>query len=103
MQLDHSLTPPALKQLNIQLEALLADSNSENEARFQKLLQIIRQRDTLINQHLPSLDATSRRQFAQAELSVNNQLNDLAQGLLNSAKNDISHFVRSQSAIKKYK
>ncbi|QPG04962.1 hypothetical protein IT774_12465 [Salinimonas marina] len=103
LQLNHNHTPTALAHLNEKLEALLADSEVEDEVRFERMLQLVRQRDSLISQHLSSLDESSRRQFAQNELSVNNQLNELAQSLLNSAKNDISHFIKSQSAIKKYK
>jgi len=102
-QFSHPLTPAELGELNEQLATLLVNTDIEEEQRFQLFLQLVRQRDSLIQQHLGALDTEPRKQFAAAELTVNNQLNELAQSLLHSAKNDISHFIKSQSAIKKYK
>ncbi|MEW9797588.1 hypothetical protein [Alteromonas sp. CYL-A6] len=98
--LNHSYTPPALAQLNEQLLQVLSDNAEDWYSVFN---DIIKQRDALIQAHLLSLDEAARKAFADAEYKVNEKLIDVARKLLDSAKDDMSHFVRSQAAIKKYK
>lgn len=99
--LTHELTPQTLRELNTRLVASLA--SEDEESRYQLLNDLVEERDNFIRQYLASLDSADAEKFAKMELSVNDKLKQLAQTLLASAKKDMSHFVRSQSAIKKYK
>ena len=64
---------------------------------------LITERDVLIQGILASEDTEFVKKFAELELVVNNELKGMAQSLLKSAKDDVSRFIRSQAAIKKYK
>lgn len=75
----------------------------ESENWFAEFSQIVTERDTFIREHLESLNDEERKQFAQEELKVNERIAEVARKLLDSAKGDVTQFVRSQAAIKKYK
>lgn len=99
-QLNHALTPDDLRALNQQIsECLLADSPD----KYQQFNALINERDQLIHSILAQLDNAAAKQFAQQEMVVNDNLKNMAQTLLKSAKDDVSQFIRSQTAIKKYK
>ncbi|MFS1702328.1 hypothetical protein [Alteromonas sp. AMM-1] len=99
-QLNHALTPDNLRALNQQIsECLLADSPD----KYQQFNTLINERDQLILSILGQLDNATAKQFAQQEMVVNDNLKNMAQTLLKSAKDDVSQFIRSQTAIKKYK
>ncbi|MBU3022170.1 hypothetical protein [Aestuariibacter sp. A3R04] len=100
-ELNHSLTPPALADINAKILQCLA--GEDEETRYQSLLKLIQARDDIIQSHLLTLDKNSARSFAEQEVSVNNKLSEVAQTLLKSAKDDVSHFLRSQKAAKKYR
>ncbi|MCU7554983.1 hypothetical protein OCL06_10260 [Alteromonas sp. ASW11-19] len=97
--LNHSYTPAALREINESLSAQLEDPSASDVKRINALLKI---RDEFIAGHLEVLDAEKKQAFANAELSVNNRLKEVAQTLLQSAKDDVSQFVRSRAAAKKY-
>ncbi|MBU2977938.1 hypothetical protein [Alteromonas sp. C1M14] len=100
-ELNHSLTPQALAEINQRILQCLAD---EDEAsRYQTLLSLIQQRDAFIQSHLASLTGEDAKSFAQQEVSVNNKLLEVAQTLLKSAKDDVSQFLQSQKAVKHYR
>lgn len=101
-ELNHEHTPSALGAINAQIVDALQqpDEPSSGFATFHKLIV---QRDDLVQQILADADKVFARSFAEKELVVNDKLKELAQTLLKSAKDDASHFVRSQAAIKKYK
>lgn len=99
--LNHCYTPASLSQLNIELVELLDKSNDVEQ--FSKFKDIIFERDRIVLSVLSSLESNQRKLFAQEELRVNKILIDMAQRLLNSAKEDMTHFIRSQAAVKKYK
>lgn len=98
--LNHPLTPSSLEQVNAQILSVLT---GESEKWFESFFQLIEKRDSVIREHLKHLDEPTRKAFAEAELVVNKHLADVAKKLLDSAKDDMSQFVRSQAAIKKYK
>ena len=100
-ELNHDLTPAALRDIHNELVVLL--SAEEQETRYSALNELIVRRDEFIQSHLSSLSKSEAKAFAEKELTVNERLKELAQTLLSSAKSDMRHFVRSQSAIKKYK
>ena len=100
-ELTHSLTPQALAKINDDILQCLVEVS--DETRYQKLYALIEQRDEVIQSHLQSLDSDSARSFAEQEVSVNNKLKEMAQTLLKSAKDDVSQFLRSQKAVKKYR
>lgn len=103
---NHKETPPALREINDKLVALFEEdihSDVESSSQLEKLKVLIAIRDSVINEHLESLHSEEKQLFAKLELDVNNTLIELAQSLLNKAKDDITHFVRSRSAVKKYK
>ncbi|NMH59662.1 hypothetical protein [Alteromonas ponticola] len=99
-ELNHSLTPPALQQINEKIAALL--SAEEDDDRVTKLNQYADERDTFIQSYLQSLPSENAKEFAKQEIVVNDRLKEIAQQMLTSVKDDITHFVRSRSAVKKY-
>ncbi|QJR81823.1 hypothetical protein CA267_014180 [Alteromonas pelagimontana] len=101
-ELTHTETPDELNQINQQLVELLS-ADMEEMDRYQQLNSLIQSRDTFIRSYLPQLSEENKKLFAKKELAVNNSLKEMAQRLLKSAKDDISHFIRSQAATKKYK
>ena len=98
--LNHTYTPAPLADINAKLLAVFSDGS---EQWFTSFSQLITQRDAIIREHLAALDEDDRKVFADAELKVNERITEVAQKLLDSAKGDVTHFVRSQAAIKKYK
>ncbi len=106
--LNHSKTPIALQEINAKIVAQLDDStNSSQEpdakSDFSEFKALLVLRDEVIRRHLDTLHSEEKQVFAKLELDVNNTLKELAQGLLEDAKKDITHFVRSRSAVKNYK
>ena len=70
LQLSHPYTPTELDALNLKIEGLFND-DALDEAQ---LLQLISQRDEIVQLHLKSLEKQQLKDFAQAELSVNKLL-----------------------------
>ncbi|WP_414830112.1 hypothetical protein [Alteromonas sp. H39] len=99
-QLNHSYTPTALREINHKIAALCDNPSATDVESLNALLKI---RDELIVSHLESLSPEDKKIFATKEIRVNDIMKEVAQTLLKSAKDDASHFVRSQVAIKKYK
>ena len=102
---NHEKTPAVLREINEKLVALFEEPEGDIEAssNYEQLKALLAIRDVTIKQHLDSLQSEEKQQFAKLELDVNNTLIELAQRLLIKAKDDITHFIRSQSAVKKYK
>ena len=100
-ELNHELTPQALVKINAKI--LLCLAGEDDETRYQTLRALIQERDEFIQSYLSTLDKNTARSFAEQEVSVNNKLLEVAQTLLKSAKDDVSHFVRSQKAAQKYR
>lgn len=101
-ELNHELTPDALGALNAQIIDALPQPDDASSG-FKTFYELIVQRDALVQQILAGAEPEFAQAFAGKELVVNNKLKELAQTLLKSAKDDASHFIRSQAAIKKYK
>ena len=101
-ELNHNLTPDALRAVNQDIIACL-ERPDEQSPGFAVFYELIQQRDTLVQQFLQQSSPEQAKAFAAKELLVNDRLKDVAQTLLKSAKADASHFIRSQAAIKKYK
>ncbi len=99
-QLYHSHTPAALREINQKIAALCDNPSAGDIETLNALLKI---RDEFIVSHLESLNSEQKEAFASKEIEINDKLKEVAQTLLQSAKDDASHFVRSQVAIKKYK
>ncbi|NVK57587.1 MAG: hypothetical protein HWE26_18450 [Alteromonadaceae bacterium] len=103
-ELDHDLTPDTLRNLNVQIcECVNAPPDEQVSSGFQRLNALIAERDELIHSILASPDHEFVREFAAREQVVNDKLKDMAHSLLIKAKDDVSHFIRSQAAVKKYK
>ncbi|WP_296044893.1 hypothetical protein [uncultured Alteromonas sp.] len=100
-ELNHELTPDALSDVNSQIIDSLKPE--EQSSGFTLFYALIVQRDELVQHILADSDPAFARSFAEKELVVNDKLKEVAQTLLKSAKDDASHFIRSQAAIKKYK
>ncbi|RDV25041.1 hypothetical protein DXV75_10440 [Alteromonas aestuariivivens] len=100
-ELNHALTPEPLRSINQEIAELL--EQEDDGQKYAQLLGLVESRDNIIQSHLNALDGEPRRHFAEQELEVNNRLMEMAQSLLKSAKQDVTQFVRSQAAIKKYK
>lgn len=101
-QLNHKYTPKALGDINQRIATHLSE-HTFSESNFTELLKLLEMRDKVIQRHLLTIEGTNLESFVSAELRVNSDLQELAQNLLDLAKDDVSKFIRSQSAIKKYK
>lgn len=99
IELDHSLTPPQLSDINRDI----ASSFSSGTPDYQNLNLLLAKRDECIQRHLASLDEPDRKRFAKAEIETNEKLKSMARDLLGNAKDEVTHFVRSQAAVKKYR
>lgn len=99
--LNHELTPDNLRALNAKICECIA--KPDEPSGFELFNALITERDVLIQSILASEDTEFVKKFAELELVVNNELKGMAQSLLKSAKDDVSRFIRSQAAIKKYK
>ena len=101
LSLNHELTPPELRSINDQIiQCLSCDNPSELALKFN---QLVIERERHINNALASLSVERRELFVTNELKVNEQLNALAQSLLQSAKQEIVQYMRGRAAVKKYK
>lgn len=98
--LTHSYTPKELDNVNQSIIELL---KTQPDIDISVLNTLLHERDSVIKAYLETLDDVSKREFANAEIVVNELLSDTAKQWLSEAKNDITRFVRSQVAIKKYK
>ncbi|MCW8090327.1 hypothetical protein [Alteromonas sp. ASW11-130] len=99
-EFNHSLTPPALQQINEKIAALL--SSDEDDDRVTNLNQLADERDIFIQSYLKSLTPEDAKEFAKQEIVVNDKLKEIAQVMRTAVKDDITHFIRSRSAVKKY-
>lgn len=100
-ELNHNLTPHDLRAINDELVVALRTEDPQDIEDL--ILQLVNKRDDAVQRHLALLPPDDARAFAQNELPINEKLLNLVQTLLDSAKDDMTQFVRSQSAIKKYK
>lgn len=100
IDLNHPYTPTALRELNDKIASQLDESSSSD---FSQLLELVNERDSLINSHLASLNDEDKQVFAKHEIGVNNKLKELAQSLLGSSKDEVTRLVRGKAAVKKYK
>ncbi len=99
-ELNHSFTPELLGNINQRIVELFKTLPDKDIPTLNTLLQ---ERDNVIKAHMETLNEASLKEFANAELEVNKKLTELAQQWLEAAKDDVTRFVRSQVAIKKYK
>ncbi|GEA11651.1 hypothetical protein [Alteromonas sp. KUL49] len=99
-ELNHPYTPKVLGKINQRIVELLQSPPDIDVPALNALLQ---ERDEVIKAHMDALDEDALRAFASSEIKVNDNLTKQAEGWLASAKNDVTQFVRSQVAIKKYK
>lgn len=98
--LNHEFTPPFLQAVNAELSACLASTSEDfSTQRFKYLCDV---RYKVVMRALTRLTPDVRRSFAEKELDINHSLEELAQGLLLSAKAEAVKFSRGQSAVKKY-
>ncbi|APE01193.1 hypothetical protein BM526_04550 [Alteromonas mediterranea] len=99
--LNHCETPPFLQAVNTELAACLSSSSEEfSTERFRYLSQI---RHKVVVRALSRLEDDEKTSFAQKEITINQKLEELAQGLLDSAKKEAVKFSRGRAAVKKYK
>jgi len=99
--LNHSETPLFLQAVNAELAACLSSSSEEfSTERFRYLSQI---RHKIVVRALSRLEGDEKNAFAQKEITINQKLEELAQGLLDNAKKEAVKFSRGRAAVKKYK
>ncbi|WP_394221924.1 hypothetical protein [Alteromonas gracilis] len=99
--LNHTETPLFLQAVNAELAACLSSNNEEfSTERFRHLSQI---RHKVVVRALNRMEGNKKTQFAKKEFEINQKLEELAQGLLESAKKEAVQFSRGRAAVKKYK
>ncbi|WP_282145517.1 hypothetical protein [Alteromonas stellipolaris] len=98
---NHELTPLFLQVVNEKLAACLVLSDAPIPTEnFRSLVQL---RDRVIRRALKQMDSEVEKAFAAKELEINNKLEKLARGLLDSAKDEAVQYSRGRAALKKYK
>lgn len=99
--LNHTYTPVFLQVVNSQLTTCLAASGEHfSSDRFYYLTEV---RHKVVLRELSRLNGQQRKLFAEKEHINNQQLEEVAQALLLSAKAEAVKFSRGRSAVKKYK
>jgi len=99
--LNHSDTPLFLKAVNARLTACLTLSSDDfSSEQFRYLSQI---RHKVILRALSRMPPDQRTDFAKQELEINRKLEELAQGLLGNAKDEVVKYSRGRAAVNKYK
>lgn len=99
--LDHQHTPIFLKAVNAKLAACLSlDSDDFSTSDFQSLITL---RHRVVIRELARLTEADKKAFSSQELKINQKLQELAQGLLDNAKEEAVKFSRGRAAVKKYK
>ena len=99
--LNHTHTPLLLQAVNNALTACLSSGNKEfSTERFRRLSET---RHKVVVRALKRLSGDEKSSFVQNELKVNQMLEELAQSLLNGAKQEAVKFSRGRAAVKKYK
>lgn len=103
--LEHDFTPSELSKINAQIIQLLNTESFDIELDSERLLQLVTLRDEFILSYLEQLSeqAELKQSFVQAEVPVNQALLLTCQALLKNTKNQLTHLMKSQKAIKKYK
>ncbi|ANB26375.1 hypothetical protein [Alteromonas stellipolaris] len=98
---NHELTPLFLQVVNEKLAACLVLSDASIPTDdFSALIKL---RDRVIRRALKQMDSEVEKAFAAKELEINNKLEKLARGLLDSAKDEAVQYSRGRAALKKYK
>lgn len=95
----HEFTPPKLIGLNDQITVIIDSENLDDSL----LLDVISEREAFINEHLSSLSKEQSKQFAEAELKVNEQLSTLVSSLFKESMAQLVKIARGRKAIEKYK
>ena len=95
----HKYTPPELREINHKISEIL----DKDEIDDRLLLDAISERDQVVNDHIEQLDKDSLKNFASAELEINNQLSELAQSLYRDSLSNLSRLVKGRKAVQKYK
>lgn len=96
--LNHTLTTPELMHIN----QAIVDCLAQAEVDESHLTIIIGQRAELVDKLLNTLNNPQRRQFAQLEAKINQQLIEHITELRQEAKSALSHVAKSSKAIKQY-
>ena len=99
-ELNHKYTPEELNETNAKIIEFF---NALPDAEFTTLKNLIIARHEVIESHLVKLNESQRKAFVNLELDKNQFLTEEIQKILEEAKSDLAHFVRSRSAAKKYK
>ena len=99
LDLNHALTFPSLHDYNEALNGLLLQEVLE----FEKLAELIAQRDQVVLAYLDSLPVEAKQTFAKAELDCNQTILSAIKPLLNETEQDLKKLLRGKAAIKKYK
>lgn len=99
LALNHPYSPSELKEINLQIEELI-ESRDFDEAR---LLQLVNQRDEIVQKHLKNIEKQQLKDFANAELSANKLLVDFTCGLQSESLGKLSALIRGRKAVEKYK
>ena len=99
LQLIHDLTPPSLTE-NCQA---ISETLSAEELDSQRLMELVEERDKLIQEHLPSLQNEEKNAYINKELEVNKQLLERAHKLQTEQKKLLLGLVRGKSAVSQYR
>lgn len=98
ISLTHEFSPPELKRVNEQLEAIL----TADEIDDKQLVNLVDERHQIILQHLSALDDDEERQFAQSEYDINQTLNEYIEKIKKLSLDKASKFARGRRVVGKY-
>ncbi len=97
--LNHSHTPPQLKEINQGLADLTSDLDPD-ESNF---LKLVTERDEFIQRYLQTLQEPLKIKFVNAELKINGALVACAEESFKASLKQLTVLVRGRKAVKKYK
>ena len=96
--LDHPFTPPHLSNIN----QSLADHLSGEAPDEAILLELVKNRDAIIQAFLIDTPKEDLKNFVEAEIKVNGLLVAYSEKLSEASLKRLSGFVRGRKAVKKY-
>lgn len=99
MKLSHQYSPAELIELNEKLEALIA----EEELDEKRLASLMSERDKLVQSYLAQLESSQIKQFAEAEIDINQKLISWTEERRTAVLQQTVGWLRGRKSVKKYK
>ncbi|MCP3427817.1 hypothetical protein [Opacimonas viscosa] len=103
--LSHEFTPPALAEINTNLEGLLHTSNESadlNDEKMSVALKLVNVRCTFIDNYLRDDQIKNKQGFIEKELLSQKYLEELFANLRDATQQTLAQLKRARRDIKKF-